>query len=146
MADTLCWSCKRALCGCSWSKYFIPVKGWKAKKTKINCGPQGYTDSYKVIACPEYLKDNPQVVKGQAVQRQRYATVSVKSKCRAILVNADLTQRELAKRLGVSSSTIWKAANGRFLTKSVADKIEQAYNEMLKEENGHAVIQSKTKA
>lgn len=53
---TLCWNCQNACGKCSWSKDFTPVKGWKAKKTKIRFG-NSYDESYHVTKCPEYKKD-----------------------------------------------------------------------------------------
>ena len=56
--DQLCWSCQNACGGCSWSKSFTPVKGWKATPTKIKVAPEmPYCDSYLITACPEYIKD-----------------------------------------------------------------------------------------
>lgn len=53
-SDTLCWDCKKALCGCSWSMFFEPVEGWKARKTpKTKSKPS----SYKVYKCPEFVSD-----------------------------------------------------------------------------------------
>lgn len=64
--DTLCWNCKHAvpnfekLQGCSWSAFFVPVKGWNAKPTIIKNGfyldhqelPD--TKSYCVYECPNF--------------------------------------------------------------------------------------------
>lgn len=58
--STICWGCKRAVCGCSWSKSYIPVFGWNAIKTQIeikNNGVRKYIDSYKVIKCPLFELD-----------------------------------------------------------------------------------------
>lgn len=54
--DTLCWGCKKACCGCSWSKRFVPVKGWTATETVIIGGKNGNEEikSYRVIRCPEF--------------------------------------------------------------------------------------------
>lgn len=55
---TLCWFCKNAVpnkegtVGCSWSREFKPVKGWKARKCKNSNG-----DSYRVYECPELVRD-----------------------------------------------------------------------------------------
>lgn len=62
MGDTICWTCKNACGGCSWSQFKVqkPVKGWKAKRTRINTGtPERprMIKSYLVISCPEYEKD-----------------------------------------------------------------------------------------
>lgn len=54
--DTKCWTCQNCFGGCSWSRDFIPVDGWKAEKTFIPSNEQ-YAESYKVIECPKYRKD-----------------------------------------------------------------------------------------
>lgn len=59
--ETLCWTCKKAVGGCSWSRSFRPVEGWTAKKTLIRLSPcqkEDVIESYQVIACPEYEKDD----------------------------------------------------------------------------------------
>lgn len=61
-SESLCWTCKNASCGCSWSREFKPVKGWKAIATIINSTCKGgkvSTPSYCVIECPEFIKDTP---------------------------------------------------------------------------------------
>ena len=50
---TLCWECANAMCGCSWSQSFIPVKGWKAIPTKGKA-----FHSYVVLECPEFDRDS----------------------------------------------------------------------------------------
>ena len=57
--ETLCWTCKNAVGGCSWSKNFEPVKGWEAIPTKVrgNLEIDEWLDSYMVISCPKYLED-----------------------------------------------------------------------------------------
>lgn len=57
--ETLCWTCKNACAGCSWSRSFTPVEGWEAKKIKIrgNLYTGEMLDSYIVKACPEYVPD-----------------------------------------------------------------------------------------
>lgn len=55
---SICMDCKNAVGNCSWSKKFIPVKGWKAV-------PSSYTDnghqvrSYYITRCPLYKPDLP---------------------------------------------------------------------------------------
>ena len=56
-----CWTRKKAAGGCSWSRSFRPVEGWTAKKTLIRLSPcqkEDVIESYQVIACPEYEKDD----------------------------------------------------------------------------------------
>lgn len=52
--DQLCFSCKNACGGCSWSKTFTPVDGWEAKECKI---PRTNIKTYKIKKCPEYVFD-----------------------------------------------------------------------------------------
>lgn len=51
MEETLCWSCYNCYNGCSWSRNFTPVKGWKAEYNKT-------MDSYNVITCPKYIEES----------------------------------------------------------------------------------------
>lgn len=55
-SSTICWECKNALGGCSWSKNFKPVNGWEAEKTYLRSNHKIGGESYKVINCPEYTK------------------------------------------------------------------------------------------
>ena len=63
---TLCWSCKKALGDCSWSKgdedtreiLFQAVDGWVAEKTSLLAYSRGgkpkHVASYIVESCPQY--------------------------------------------------------------------------------------------
>ena len=57
----LCWSCKKAVCGCSWSRSFKPVNGWDAVPSTILNWSDGKrtitTGSYTIRGCPEYEPD-----------------------------------------------------------------------------------------
>ena len=55
--STLCWDCKNAVLGCSWSRDFVPVEGWKAVPTKVYGGEERVTDSFNVLECPEFVPD-----------------------------------------------------------------------------------------
>ena len=50
-----CWTCKNACGGCSWSRDFIPVKGWDAEKTYLISNGE-HADSYYIKSCPEYKR------------------------------------------------------------------------------------------
>lgn len=50
----LCWTCKKAVCKCSWSKNLEPVKGWDAYEVPFYLG--GTT--YHIVSCPEYVEDD----------------------------------------------------------------------------------------
>jgi len=52
---TLCWDCKNAVGGCSWSSYGKPVTGWTAQKfQKSSTKPY---DTYIVEKCPMFIRD-----------------------------------------------------------------------------------------
>ena len=51
----LCWRCKNACGGCSWSKEFKPVAGWEAEQTIIR-DTLGDFQSYKIKECPEFIR------------------------------------------------------------------------------------------
>lgn len=53
--NTLCWDCEKACNGgCSWSRAFIPVEGWKANPDINGNG----VESFLVIECPEFSKED----------------------------------------------------------------------------------------
>ena len=52
-SQTLCWDCKFATGGCSWSDRLEPVEGWVAEQTKKNTPFQ----SYIVKDCPLFRRD-----------------------------------------------------------------------------------------
>jgi len=53
--EQICWTCKNACGGCSWSRNLTPVEGWKAEKTIVRgCGPA--FESYSIEYCPQYKK------------------------------------------------------------------------------------------
>lgn len=64
---TICWSCKKACGGCSWSASFEPIKGWRATPTDLKCYSAVRSGSYEVHECPlfepeekhEYKQINP---------------------------------------------------------------------------------------
>ena len=57
--EQLCFHCRKACGGCTWSKKFKPIEGWKATPTMIKSTRHGgkkriLIESYKVVECPEY--------------------------------------------------------------------------------------------
>lgn len=57
---TLCWSCDKAVCGCSWSREFKPVEGWTAVRRDVRVWDRVRkvtTESYFVKDCPGYVPD-----------------------------------------------------------------------------------------
>lgn len=64
MSDTLCWSCRRAAGGCSWSRSLRPVEGWLASYRPVLMpasigGKRRYVpqESYIVRWCPQYAPE-----------------------------------------------------------------------------------------
>lgn len=57
MSKQICWNCKNACGGCSWSREFKPVKGWTATPTNI-IGNNYIIPSYSITACPKYIPEN----------------------------------------------------------------------------------------
>lgn len=56
---TLCWDCKNACGGCSWSRNFTPVAGWNATEgaVKVMCQKsQRYVQTFFVHSCPEFVR------------------------------------------------------------------------------------------
>lgn len=49
----LCWDCKNACCGCSWSLTGKPIPGWTATKVTNKDGLQ----TYAITDCPEFVRD-----------------------------------------------------------------------------------------
>jgi hypothetical protein len=47
--------------GCSWSRNLEPVEGWTAKPTKLRAHNRQDPEigSYQVLACPEFVRDEP---------------------------------------------------------------------------------------
>ena len=55
--QSLCWRCKNCFGGCSWSKSFEPVEGWRAERTIIQHF-NAETPSFLVRACPLFVMDD----------------------------------------------------------------------------------------
>lgn len=51
-----CWTCKKAYGLCRWSRDFKPIPGWNAIPTHHPSNGV-FADSYKIISCPEYVKE-----------------------------------------------------------------------------------------
>lgn len=67
---SICFDCRRALGGCSWSEIdpeterprFQPVPGWTAEPSVIYAGSKRAADhvnSFRVTACPLFVPDPP---------------------------------------------------------------------------------------
>ena len=56
---TVCWDCRKACGGCSWSNHWdhTPVPGWTAVETKVRMNNDVYAQSYIVLECPEFDRD-----------------------------------------------------------------------------------------
>lgn len=54
----ICFRCQKAICGCSWSREFVPVDGWTAEPVILK-GFGKDVPSYHITACPEFVEDEP---------------------------------------------------------------------------------------
>ena len=54
-----CWNCAKCFGGCSWSRDFIPVDGWKATPTIKRNTNHPDVESYQIEYCPEFEPDKP---------------------------------------------------------------------------------------
>ena len=71
-ANTLCWDCENCIGGCSWSKNFEPVEGWKAEAVTNSDN----TDTYLVRECPQFKKGNVKVnIESDGFVRLTYAII-----------------------------------------------------------------------
>lgn len=57
--DQLCWDCQKACGNCSWSKKLKPIKGWVVQPTIIKSNGEPTIHTYKIIKCPEFVRDEP---------------------------------------------------------------------------------------
>lgn len=53
----MCWRCANACGGCSWSRDYKPVKGWKAIRVAVKHRGELEFYSYRIIFCPQFKKD-----------------------------------------------------------------------------------------
>ena len=82
--EQLCWKCKKACGGCSWSDNLTPVDGWDATPTIVK-DSMGDFESFKIKKCPEFIEewgvDNIDIVRRKDVgtvgeQLERYTKES----------------------------------------------------------------------
>lgn len=55
--EQLCWYCKNACGGCSWSSDFIPIPGWVAEKTIKDS-----KETYSITDCPLFRPENVRIL------------------------------------------------------------------------------------
>lgn len=53
--EQICWHCKNACGGCSWSRSLTPVNGWLADPIIIK-DSVGDISSYIIKKCPEFIE------------------------------------------------------------------------------------------
>ena len=55
----ICFDCENACGGCSWSRNFTPVPGWTATHVYREAAHDGYRETYKITACPQFIQSVP---------------------------------------------------------------------------------------
>ena len=71
----ICFMCKKACGGCSWSKSFEPVPGWTAEACQLPMASRYFTryiETYHITACPEFEPDERVVDGDGKVQLPRW--------------------------------------------------------------------------
>lgn len=119
--ETLCNYCARACGDCSWSRDFIPVKGWDATETRImfyDCVP---VESYNVRGCPLFCADKKRHT--ERIREDRLTTLVYKIIERAII--------DYAKILTEPDKTDRRIKDGWCKSKSAVNQetIEQFFND-----------------
>lgn len=73
--QSICWHCKNACGGCSWSRELVPPKDCKIAVDKMlindGNGRSHYVDNPVILKCPEFVPDAPRTlphVKGKHYQ------------------------------------------------------------------------------
>lgn len=54
--EQICWTCKKCIGGCSWSRDFIPIEGWDAELDTHTRVDANDSITYKIYDCPQYEK------------------------------------------------------------------------------------------
>lgn len=54
---SICINCKNLGGRCSWSRRYIPVEGWEAKRVKRKHAFPPHEYGYKVIRCPQFERE-----------------------------------------------------------------------------------------
>ena len=114
--ETLCWTCKNAAGAqrCSWSSEFIPVEGWNAMRSDLQCDGR-MIESYCVIECPQYMVDlkahikaeRPSATEQELGEKQKEAV----EKLRCLHDEYLFTQEQIAWKVGYAASSIAKWVN-----------------------------------
>ena len=111
---TLCWSCRNACGGCSWSRYKVwqPVPGWTAIETEF--GGQKMINgkvrrvpikSYIVLDCPEFIPDKNNDKEVIELPRMKWTP---ELKHDAIRMREEgMTVPQIAERLGVTPVSVY---------------------------------------
>lgn len=101
MKDTICWECANACGGCSWSrKKAKPVPGWDAIRRDLS----GNIESYVVISCPEFVRDNKRKNEKKPPKIRNWTKEEV-DLLREML-GKGMTERECAKALNRTKAAV----------------------------------------
>lgn len=112
MRITLCWSCKNACGGCSWSKSLTPVKGWQAEKTLV---------SYLVIKCPNYRWDGRSEEGATTQYQPREGMPELRDTVRQLFYQG-MSDDEIAAVIGRSAYTVQNHRRQMKLIRKACDK------------------------
>ena len=105
----ICWDCEKACGGCSWSRNFEPVPGWKAKKIRWSRTKE---TTYMITKCPLFERTPDRYIREEHVDyspaKSPCLSCNVKNKkdchlerCIPIRRWIAATQEKLRRNLGV---------------------------------------------
>lgn len=117
--STLCWNCRNACGGCSWSRYKVwqPVPGWTAIETefggqkKINGKVRRVPiKSYIVLDCPEFIPDqsNDKSNDKEVIKLSRMKWTPELKHDVFRMKEEGLTAPQIAERIGVTPVSVYK--------------------------------------
>lgn len=129
MKETLCWTCQHAAGPdrCSWSRAFIPVEGWNARRSDLRCDNR-MIESYFVQKCPQYRADTWE--RKQAARAGRMGLeLSEKQKeavqrLRYLHDEQALSHTQIAEQVGYAASSVVKwASMAQAMSEQAAENI-----------------------
>lgn len=105
--STLCWDCRNACGGCSWSRYKVwqPVPGWTAVESSIPGNKGARVQTFIVLDCPEFIPDKINDKEVIELPRMKWTP---ELKHDAIRMKEEgLTAPQIAERLGVTPVSVY---------------------------------------
>lgn len=119
--NELCWNCKNACGGCSWSEYdpvkggvrFEPVPGWVAEPVLIKVEKNKHLESYHITYCPRFECSTPGW-NPEAKRKRKKKITEFSRRLRRRRIELGLSQSEIAEMCGCDKRQICAYENGTY--------------------------------